>query len=78
MSTPRPIHLSQFNASPPGRYWVRWVADDGLAVEGWRTKTEGVRQHGRDVGPNDKGAEQVRQDRLDAYSRDFNKKPKER
>ena len=53
----KPIPLSEFNASEPGTYWVKWADDMGYAVEGWRTKADGVRHYGRDPGSGDKGAE---------------------
>jgi hypothetical protein len=51
------IPLSQFNASEPGQHWVKWADELGYAVEGWRTKVEGIRHQGRDPGSGDKGVE---------------------
>ena len=66
------IPLSQFNASEPGQYWVKWIDADGFAVEGWLTKEDGARHPGRDPVAGDKGMEVVR----DHYkSHDFSKKP---
>ena len=60
MERPKPIPISQFNASQPGRYYVKWVDDDGYAVEGWKTKTDGWRHQGRDPKWDDKGIEWAR------------------
>jgi len=71
-SIPTPIPLSEFNASPPGRYYVKWADELGYAVEGWRHKTEGIRQRGRDCGAGDKGCEWA----MEHYrSHDFSGKP---
>jgi len=42
-----PIHLFDANHRVPGSYYCKWVEKNGLAVEGWRHKEEGVDLSGR-------------------------------